>query len=233
MAKAVYVPGMQIAWSPSRVNTFSKCPRMMHEEANLKTVPFVQSEPQLYGDRVHKMLDKRIKGEGELPVEEKHLEPLVLSILNAPGQTYAEQKMTINNQLQPTGWFSSDAYCRIVIDVMKINGPAGFMGDWKTGKPNFDQYQLKLNAALGFVFYPSLDKITTAYIWLKTKTLDPAKYTRGDLPRMWTELLQIPTAMQEASRRDHWPEKPGKHCGWCGVNKQGRCTSAAEQYRGT
>jgi hypothetical protein len=232
LAKKQYVPGQVIAWSPSRVNTYQKCPKMFFEEAVLGTVPFVQSEQQLYGDRVHKMLDKRIKGEAELPVEEKHLEPLVQSIINAPGQTFAEQKMTINTSLKPTGWFSDDAYCRLVIDVMKINGTVGFMGDWKTGKPNFDQYQLKLNAALGFVFYPSLERITTAYIWLRTKTLDPAKYTRADLPRMWQELLQVPTQIQESSRNNHWPVKPGKHCGWCGVNKQGRCPSAAEKYRG-
>ena len=52
MAKP-YVPGQIITWSPSRVKTFKKCAKMFHEEANLKTVPFVQSEMQLYGDRVH------------------------------------------------------------------------------------------------------------------------------------------------------------------------------------
>lgn len=231
MAKP-YVPGQVITWSPSRVKTFKKCAKMFHEEANLKTVPFVQSEMQLYGDRVHKALDKRIKGEAALPVEEQHLEPLVLSLLNAPGQTYAEQKMTLNNMLRPTGWFADDAWVRIIIDVMKINGPVGFMGDWKTGRPDFDQYQLKLNAAIGFIFYPSLEQITTAYIWLKTKTLDPETYQRADLSRMWQELLQEPTKMQECSNRNHWPERPGKHCGWCGVNKQGRCAVAAEKYRG-
>jgi len=232
MARKAYEPGQVITWSPSRVNTFKKCSRMFHEEANLRTVPFVQSEPQLYGDRVHKMLDKRIKGEAELPIEEKHLEPLVLSLLNAPGRTMAEQKMTINAKFEPTGWFSDDAWCRIIVDVMKINGPHGFMGDWKTGKPNFDQYQLKLNAAIGFIFYPSLEQITTAYIWLKTKTLDPEVYHRSNYNRMWQELLQEPARMQECSNRNHWPERPGKHCGWCGVNKQQRCTSASEKYKG-
>jgi hypothetical protein len=205
---------------------------MFHEESNLKTIPFIQSEPQLYGDRVHKMLDKRIKKEAPLPVEEQHLEPLVLSIERAPGQTFSEQKMTINGHLAPTGWFSEDAWCRIVIDVMKINGTRGFMGDWKTGRPTFDEYQLKCNAALGFVFYPSLEHITTAYIWLRTKMLDPKEYTRADLPRMWEELLQEPIRMQEHSRRDYWPERPGNHCKWCGVNKQQRCKSASVPYRG-
>jgi hypothetical protein len=209
-----------------------KCLRQFHEVAILKTVPFTQSEQQLYGDRVHKMLDARLKGTAPLPVEETHLEPLVSAIERAPGITYAEQKMTINDQLQPTGWFSKDAWCRVIVDVMKLNDTKMFMGDWKTGKPKFDDYQLKTNAAIGFVYFPSVEEITTAYIWLKTKTLDPKTYHRSDLPKMWAELLQEPTRMQAAANNNHWPEQPGSHCKWCGVNKQGRCRSAAERYRG-
>lgn len=220
-----------IAWSYSRINTFKKCPSQFHEEAILRTVPFVQGEAQLYGDYVHKKLDARLKG-GVLPADIVHLEPLVVSIERAPGQLLAEQKLTLNTKLQPCGWFDKDAYVRAIIDVAKINGAVGFMGDWKTGKPNFDNYQLKLFAAFGFIFYPSLQRITTAYIWLKNKTIDPEVYHRKDLMRMWQELLQEPTRMQDYANRDHWPTKPGKHCAWCGVNKQGRCPDASEKYRG-
>lgn len=222
----------KISWSHSRIDDFKKCARMFHEKNILKTVPFEQTEPMLEGDRVHKMLDKRIRGDVALPIDYQHLEPLVVSILNAPGQTFAEQKMTINDQLKPTGWFSSDAYCRVIVDVMKIKDTVGFMGDWKTGKPNFDEHQLKLFSAVGFEFFPSLEHITTAYIWLKTRTLDPKIYHRADLPKIWEELLVEPTRLQDYANRDYWPERPGKHCKWCGVNKQRRCKSAAEPYRG-
>jgi len=222
----------KIFWSHSRVDQFKKCPRMFHEISILKTVPFVQSEMQLYGDRVHKMLDARLKGTAPLPVEEMHLEPLIVAIERAPGITYSEQKMTINDQLQPTGWFSKDAWCRIIVDVMKLNQTKMFMGDWKTGKPTFDGHQLKLFAAVGFIYFPSVEEITTAYAWLKTKTLDPKKYHRKDTPTMWAELLQEPARMQAAANRGEWMEKPGKHCTWCGVNKQGRCRRAAGPYRG-
>lgn len=232
MAKKPYTPGMVITWSPSRVNTFRKCPRQFYEEALTSNVPFVQGEQQLEGDRVHKMLDKRIKHMADLPVDYQHLEPLVASIERAPGETLGEQKMTINREFKPTGWFADDAWCRIIIDVVKISLPNLFIGDWKTGKPNFDEYQLKLNAAISFIFFPSAERITTAYIWLKTKMLDPKVYTRADLPRMWRELLQEPVRMQQCSNANAWPERPGKHCGWCGVNKQKRCKVAAEPYRG-
>jgi hypothetical protein len=223
----------KISWSHSRIDDFKRCARMFYEKNIAKTVPFEQTAPMLEGDRVHKMLDKRIRSNEALSIDYQHLEPLVQSILRAPGQTFAEQKMTINDHLSPTGWFSDDAYCRIIVDVMKINGEMGFMGDWKTGKPKFDDHQLKLFAAVGFEFFPSLVQITTAYIWLKTKMLDPKVYTRADLPRMWEELLVEPTRLQDYANRNYWPERPGNHCKYCGVNKQRRCTSASEPYRGS
>lgn len=221
-----------VSWSPSRVDMHKKCNLMFYEIALLQSVPYVESAQQAEGNRVHAMLDKRIKKEIVLEPAYAHLEPLVASIENAPGQTYSEQKMTINNRFETCGWFDKDAWCRLVVDVMKINGPVGFMGDWKTGKPRFDDYQLKLNAALGFIYYPSLQTITTAYIWLKTKTLDPATYRRADLDQIWAELLQEPTKMQQNLANNTWAARPGWQCSYCGVNKQRRCSSAQGPYRG-
>lgn len=222
-----------MSWSHSRIDDFKRCPRMFFEKNIAKTVPFEQTEVMKEGDRVHKMLDQRIRNTVALPIDYKHLEPLVLSIVNAPGETMAEQRMTLSDKLQPTGWFSDDAYCRVIVDVMKINRDRGFMGDWKTGKIKFDEHQLKLFAATGFLFYPSLTQITTAYIWLKSKALDPKVYRRADLPKMWSELLVEPTRMQDYANRNYWPERPGPSCRYCGVNKQRRCASAAEPYRGS
>jgi hypothetical protein len=207
---------------------------MFNEKSILKTVPFEQTDAMKEGDRVHRLIDARIKGTA-LPPEYVHLEPLVQSVERAPGRTFGEEKMTLNTKLQPCGWFQKGedpAWVRIIVDVMKINGDRGFMGDWKTGKVKFDEHQLKLFAAVGFIYYPSVNQWTTAYIWLKNKLVDPKVYTRADLPQMWRELLQEPVRLQDYANRNYWPEKPGNHCKWCGVNKQMRCRSASEPYRG-
>lgn len=221
-----------IAWSHSRIDTFKKCARQFHEVNILKTVPYTPSEPQIYGDYVHKELDKRLKTRNALPADLAHLEGLVVSIENAEGETLSEQKLTLNTKLRPAGWFDKDAYVRVIIDVAKINGSQMFLGDWKTGKIKFGEHQLKLFAATGFIFYPSVEQITTAYIWLRDKIVDPKVYHRDQLQQMWTELLQEPTRLQDYANRNYWPPRPGKHCGWCGVNKQHRCPDAAEKYRG-
>lgn len=232
MGKKKYTPGQPIAWSASRVESFQKCPRMFFEQSLTDRIPYAPSEQQTEGNRVHKLLDDRVRNKTALPIEYKHLEPLVQSIENAPGQTFGAQKLALDRKLQPCGWFDDGAWVRVETDISKVNLPNAFVGDWKTGKPTFSEYQLKLYAGVQFLFYQSLEKVTTAYIWLKTKMLDPKVYTRDQLKPIWSDLLQVPMQMQEASQKDSWPERPGRHCGWCGVNKQGRCMAAAEKYRG-
>jgi len=221
-----------IAWSHSRIEMFKKCPRQFNELQLLKTVKFEQTEAMLEGERQHKMLEDRIGKGTPLPAPYMKLEPICQSVLNAPGQTFTETKLTLNNKLQPTGYFAPDAYVRVIIDVMKKQDKTAWMGDWKSGKPNFDEHQLKLFSAVGFMTYPSLEQITTSYVWLKPGILDSKTYNRAQLPQMWAELLQKPAELQAAYVMNDWKPKPGRHCRWCLVNKIGRCPDAAERFNG-
>lgn len=108
-----------------------------------------------------------------------------------------------------------------------------FIPTHNTGKMSFDGEQLKLTAAVVFQHYPDVDTVASAYLWLKDGVPDVKYYKREELPRMWEELLQEPAKMQEAYVMDAWPAKPGPgKCGWCTVNKYGKCPEAAERYRG-
>lgn len=220
-----------LAWSHSRIDAFKKCPKMLKHQID-KDVPFEQSEQMKWGDRVHKALEYRVRDKVPLSGEFAQYESIALAIDRAPGNVFCENKITLDVGLQPTGWFAKDAYVRIIVDVMKINGNVGFMGDYKTGKMKFDEAQLKLFAAGGFQAYPHVDKWTTAYIWTQDKIIDPAVYTRDQLPKLWEELLVQPKRLQEAHVMNHWPAKPGWQCGWCGANKYGKCESASERYKG-
>ena len=221
-----------LAWSHSRVDDYKRCPRMMWHKAIKKDVPFVKTEQMKWGDRVHKALEYRVRDKVPLTGEFEQYEPIARAIDAAPGHVLCENKITLNPGLTPTGYFAEDAYVRVIVDVMKINGTVGFMGDYKTGKIKFDEAQLKLFAAVGFQAYPEVQRWTTAYIWTKDKIIDPAVYTRDQLPQMWTELLQVPAEMQKSHVLNHWPAKPGRGCKWCGANKLGLCESAAERYAG-
>ena len=221
-----------LAWSHSRVDDYKRCPKMMWHKAIKKDVPFVKTEQMKWGDRVHKALEYRVRDKVPLTGEFEQYEPIAAAIDRAPGHVLCENKITLNPGLTPTGYFADDAYVRVIVDVMKINGSVGFMGDYKTGKIKFDEAQLKLFAAVGFQAYPEVHKWTTAYIWTKDKIIDPAVYTRDQLPTMWAELLQVPNEMQKSYVLNHWPAKPGFQCKWCGANKLGLCEAAAERYAG-
>ena len=108
-----------------------------------------------------------------------------------------------------------------------------FIPTHNTGKMSFDGEQLKLTAAVVFQHYADVNVVASAYLWLKDGVPDVKYYRREDLPRMWEELLQEPAKIQEAYVMDNWPAKPGPgKCGWCTVNKYGKCQEAAERYKG-
>lgn len=221
-----------LAWSHSRVDDYKRCPLMMYHKAIAKTIPFAKTKEMKWGDLVHKALEYRVRDGVALTGEFAQYEPIAAAIANAPGNVLCENKITLNVGLTPTGYFADDAYVRVIVDVMKLNGPVGFMGDYKTGKIKFDESQLKLFAAVGFKAYPQIEQWTTAYIWTKDKIIDPRVYKREQLDTMWEELLVVPNEMQKSFVLNHWPAKPGFQCKWCGANKLGLCQSAATRYEG-
>lgn len=221
-----------ISFSASRVADYKACPKMFYEKNVAKSVPFVKTREMEEGTRVHKVLEYRVRDKVPLIGEDQQYERICQSLEKAAGTTFCELQIALDQRFAPCGWFDKQAYIRVIMDVMKLNGESGFMGDYKTGKPKFDEYQLKLAAAVGFVVYPAVRKWTTAYIWLKSGLMDPATYTREQLPGMWESLLEWPAKMQESSVLNNWRATPGWACGYCPVNKTHTCEVAKGPYRG-
>ena len=220
-----------IAWSHSRISDFKKCPRMFYEKNITKSVPFEQTPAMLEGDRVHKMLDKRVSEKVPFPHGYQYLEPVAQVIDSLPGQTFTEMRMTLAPDLTPTGYFAPDAYVRVIIDVAKVFGKQAWLGDYKTGKVTMDVEQLKLFSAVAFHHWPDVQETHASYVYLNAKVIDGKTYHRDELPKLWEELLQEPQRLQEHAAANHWPVRPGRHCRWCAVNKHRKCPSPGEPYR--
>ena len=225
-----------VAWSHSRVKDFVKCAYMFYMKSLApkgERVKFVQSDAMKQGELQHAMLENYVsKG---TPIPEAYrakLQPIGDAMKAAEGQTFTELELTLNESLVPCGWFAEEAFVRVIIDVMKINGPACFVGDYKTGTPDFDEEQLKLFAAVIFQTFPEVMTVTTAYIWLKTGTLDSAVYTRDMVSSLWSALLVEPQRMQEANVMNLWPKRAGRWCKYCDVNREGKCDKASTRYGG-
>lgn len=228
-----------ISWSPSRVDDFEGCPkRMYHRSVAKRGDPDrVEGDPQTaeqkQGDVVHKMLEYRVSRGQPLPQDYQRYEPTVAAIAGAPGKTLTELELAIDYNLAPCGYKDWDrAYGRVKADILKLNGGLGFAGDYKTGKPKFDEFQLKLTAAVLFVTFPELEQVTTAYIWLNHgPMIDPATYHRSALATMWDNLLVVPRRIQECEVMGNWPARPGRHCSWCPVNREKKCQFAQQPYK--
>lgn len=221
-----------LPWSYSRLDAFKKCRKMFYHQTVAKDVPFEESDQMKWGNRVHKALEYRVRDNVPLSGEFAQFECIAAAIQRAPGTNLCEYKITLNPSLQPTGWFEKDAYIRVIVDVLKINGQVGFMGDYKTGKMKFDELQLKLFAAAGFQAFPDIQQWTTAYVWTQDKIIDPKVYSRAQLPTLWVELLAEARQIQEAYEANQWPAKPGWSCGYCSANKYRKCEFAASPYKG-
>lgn len=222
-------------WSFSRYTAFKKCAKQFHHVTVLKDVPFEESKPMKDGSIIHALLEQRVSAGVELPPEHRYLENMCQQIISAPGQTYTEVKLALDADLRPCGFKDwQKAWVRGVFDVLKLNGPVAWTGDYKTGIPGMDELQLKLYAVFVFAVFPEVMRVTTTYLWTKTGKIDPSDsrvYTRAENLTLWAELLAEADHLQAAAARNEWPARPGRACRWCLVNKFAKCDVAAMPYK--
>lgn len=175
----------------------------------------------LWGNRVHKALELRIKGEAALPETMVTYEPLVTAIEAKRGIIDAEQKLALNADLEPTGYFAHDTWVRVITDFTVVKGSNAIVGDWKTGKPTPASLQLALCAAVTFAVKPYLEKIVTSFVWLQHGSTTNMIYTKADVPGIWQELLPRVARMKDAIITERFPPKPSGLCReWCPVPKR-------------
>lgn len=208
------------AWSFSALNNYQTCPYQYYRLKVKKDVKDKQNESALWGNEVHKKLDHRVGNKVALPERFKQYEKYAKPFDNAKGVVIAEQKLTLNRDLKPTGWFSKDAWCRGIVDVTTLRADTGkaALFDWKTGKRKKDIDQLMLFAAMAFAHYPEIDKADTAFVWLKENAIDKESFTRDQEGDIWDHFNRKLRPMQMSYNNDKWPKKPSGLCkGWCPV----------------
>jgi len=228
------LPGGLVAWSHSRVKMLRTCARQFAEIHVLKRIKDApKGFEQNTGLEIHKVLEQRIKTRKELPPQYQYLEPVAQVIEEALGDTYCEVQLGLDANLEPCGYKDWDrCWVRAIVDILKVGIDTLLAGDYKTGKVDVDEAQLKLTAAMLFKLFPRVNTITTSYIWLAFGTVDSRTYTRDQLDDLWEELLEDPRKMVEFNILQRWPTRPGHHCAWCPVNKAGLCEDARKPYKG-
>jgi len=217
----------------SRIKVFKQCAKRFRHQFVLKDLPKVpDSTEQKQGKLQHEMLQKRVSEETPFPAGYEQLEGIARVIIAAPGQSLCELQLALDWNRRPCGFKDwKNCWMRTIIDIMKVNCECAWFGDYKTGKPDNDKLQHKINAAIGFQHYPGINTITTSYLWLKTGELDTEVYTRADLSRLWSEISAETQRIQLAEESNVWPARPSGLCPWCPVNYAGKCEYARGRPR--
>ena len=206
----------------SRLSTFEQCQAQFDYLYVSKRVQSQSNDASDYGDRVHKVLEAYGKGtlnEATLSDEGKQTlkrwGPLVDKIVARPGDKLFEHQMSVNKQLQPTGWFDSDVWIRSIADVLIVNGDTAYCLDYKTGKVKENPTQLQLFAAMVMWHFPEVQKVKTSFLWLKYDDATNSTYERRFLDALWRAMEPRFTQVQDIIELGVFKTKPSGLCPWC------------------
>lgn len=200
------------AWSYSALTNFESCPKKHWHLRVQKDYREEENENIKYGHYVHKALENFCLKGTPLPIDLAHLEKHVAKYRDIPLEKMAEQKLAINADYEPTGWFDPDVYCRAVLDLVVFGETHAVIVDWKTGKEVDDNIQLQLMAALLFLYKPQLETIDAAFFYTKTKRSVPSSISRDEIPAIWSAIIPRVRRLEEAILRTDFPPKPSGLC---------------------
>jgi len=210
-------------WSYSSLSSFIQCPRRYHIVRVLKEVKEPPTEATIWGNEVHSALELRIKEGRPLPTEMEKFESVAQELESWSDQWVTEEKFGLTENLEPTGFFSDDVWCRGILDVYAVHKNRAVVADYKTGKMRPDLTQLKLFAAAILHKYPQVDRVKTAFLWLNHDRKTVEDFDRSDLEFIWKYFLPMIQRLESAYERDVWPPNPSGLCrSWCPVGRN-RC----------
>ena len=208
-----------IAWSHSRVNAYLTCPRRMYEVTISKAFQDTFGPEADWGKKVHKALERRLTLGAELPSNMVQYEEQAKMVegmhKRIGGQLLCEQQMAVTQTLKPCGWFDKLTWGRCITDVTLVNTERGcaIAIDWKTGKVKDDDRQLALQAAFIFRHYPTVDRVMSAFCWLKEGgKMVHVGFVRANETRLWKQYLPVVRELTDAATNGEWPAKPSGLC---------------------
>lgn len=208
---------MKLAHSYSAIKLFENCPLRYYRQRIIKDVQDKGGTASIYGERIHKALEDRLRDGSALPEEAAAYETLCQSIeSNAErDQVFIEKELVLNENLEPTGWWDADAWLRSKLDVLVVKGPKAVVMDWKTGKRNPDQLQMQIFAVQTFKHFPDVQEVVTSLIWLKSNATDTTMYSRPQANELWGTIISRIRRIHEAEEHGVWPAKPSGLCPYC------------------
>lgn len=204
------------AWTASSIDAFTTCPHKYYRLRIAKdTKDLPMSEQTLYGQKVHKMFEDAINWGDPLPDAYKKYVPLVEKIKAIPGTKLPEFRFSITGDFRQCKW--GEAWSRGAADLVIKHGNQCIILDYKTGKRK-PLEQLALYAGFAFAYWPEIEVVHTAYVWLRDMKIDKKTFYAKDKHEIWQNWLPLVARLERCYDRDDWPKHPSGLCkNWCPV----------------
>lgn len=212
------------SWSHTALSQFKTCPRQYAAARYFLTTKFEETEATIWGNRVHKAFEVRLKRGTPLPKEmqkwEKYCTAFEANAQKLGAVIYPEQQLAITRNFGIVDWFAKDAWGRCAGDVVIDAQDTVFIYDFKTGRIREDSEQLATNAAFFALKYPEAKKFVTRYVWLEHDQITGADFTAEEIPDIWNDRLsQIVNIMECWDNKDFPCRRSGLCNGWCQVTE--------------
>jgi CRISPR/Cas system-associated exonuclease Cas4 (RecB family) len=173
------------------------------------------------GNRMHKEMEEGIRDGKELSSEVANMKPLVEAIRRQP-IVQVEQKQALSEDRKPLpDFFDKQTWVRVIWDVMAFDQSqvVGFIGDFKSGRVRPDSDQLQLFAAAAFDTIPTLERVTSSFIFMEHNKFTQETYERKQAPHIWQKFGEEVHEIEHSMETGEWTPRPGHHCKYCPVPK--------------
>lgn len=212
----------RFTWSYSQLSTFLQCPARWAAEKYYKTVPYIESEAQKYGNLVHSALEHAVLGRATA-AEQKLISDInagkyVRALENVRSQgaeIHVEKEMCFTNKLKFCGWWdNSIVWYRGKADVLVVNRNKLTVWDYKTGAVKPDLLQLRMMCAFAALYFPQIEIFDGKLLFLAHDKIEGLErpLTRAELKPILTEVISIVRRMEAAWESETFPCRKSGLC---------------------
>lgn len=218
-----------IALSWSRLSTYRQCPYKFKSQYIDKDYPDDSDNPHFVrGKRIHKQLEdyvlcKTSDKVGLVPpnlsAEAQNAVKMIDNVIENYDMVVPERQLATNQDWNKCDWFAKPTVVkyRCIIDAMAIRGTEALVLDYKTGKvrPYDEDFgQLHISAAMVMSIVPTINKITSAYLFVDHKQTIKIDVTRDELPQL---VEQFDKEHAQVNADKEFAATKNKYCHWCDI----------------
>lgn len=235
---------MKQPWSHSRLKDFELCPLQCYYKnyaPKADRIKFVQNKYTLRGSKLHKQLEIAVgRYQRSQDIYWQDLDPVVVQTLSLikpllakATAIFPEKQLAFSDAWTPSDWYdtSGGTWLRVVMDLVLIFGSTStegvttaFIPDYKTGKIREDNVdQLEITALAAFRYFPAIDEITAAFLWMDHKKKTVRKYRRDQADELEHKYRERAGLIDLVAQSGDWRAKPNYLCKkYCQVGRT-RC----------